>query len=46
MSGLAQPNNVQSITMCFPMAYDPAGEHIVDCPAQYERWRDYVPDLT
>jgi hypothetical protein len=41
----AQPNNVQSLTWCFPMAFDPDGEHIAGKPAQYERWRNYVPNL-
>lgn len=41
----AQPNNVQSFTWCFPMAFDPDGEHVIEKPAQYERWRDYVPHL-
>ncbi len=41
----ANPNNVQSLTWCFPMAYDPDGEHVIEKPAQYERWRDYVPNL-
>jgi hypothetical protein len=45
VAGEAQPENVQSLTWCFPMAYDPAGEHIVEKPAQYDRWRGYVPAL-
>ncbi|MCD6291474.1 MAG: FAD-dependent oxidoreductase, partial [Anaerolineae bacterium] len=45
VSGPSQPDNVQSITWCFPMAYDPDGHHVIDRPAQYERWRDYVPQL-
>lgn len=46
VDGPAQPENVQSLTWCFPMAYDPDGSHVIDRPAQYARWRDYVPDLT
>jgi hypothetical protein len=46
VSGAAQVNNVQSFTWCFPMAYDPAGSHVVDRPETYSFWRDYVPDLT
>lgn len=46
VSGPPQPDNVQSFTWCFPMAYDPTGEHIIEVPAQYARWRDYVPSLT
>ncbi len=45
VSGPAQPENVQSITWCFPMAYDPDGHHVIERPAQYERWRSYVPRL-
>ncbi len=45
VNGPAQPENVQSITWCFPMAHDPDGDHTIEKPAQYERWRDYVPDL-
>lgn len=46
VSGSAQPDNVQSITWCFPMAHDPHGHHLIDRPAQYERWRSYIPQLT
>lgn len=46
LEGPAQPGNVQSFTWCFPMAYDPAGQHVIDRPSQYERWRDYVPEMT
>ncbi|MCX5659131.1 MAG: FAD-dependent oxidoreductase [Planctomycetota bacterium] len=46
--GPAQPDNVQAITWCFPMAFDPApgANHVGDPPAQYARWRDYTPRLT
>jgi hypothetical protein len=44
--GPAQPGNVQSFTWCFAMGYDPHGEHVIDRPAQYARWRDYWPQLT
>ncbi len=46
VSGPPQPENVQSFTWCFPIAYDPEGHHVIDKPPQYERWRDYVPNLT
>ena len=46
VDGAAQPHNVQSFTWCFPMAWDPDGEHVIDKPAQYDFWRDYVPPLT
>ncbi|MCL5274098.1 MAG: FAD-dependent oxidoreductase [Chloroflexi bacterium] len=46
VSGPAQPENVQSFTWCFAMGHDPDGGHVIDRPAQYERWRDYWPQLT
>ncbi|MDQ4078598.1 MAG: FAD-dependent oxidoreductase [Chloroflexota bacterium] len=46
VEGPPQPDNVQSLTWCFPMAYDHEGEHTIEKPAQYERWRDYVPQLS
>jgi hypothetical protein len=46
VTGPPQPDNVQSITWCFPMAYDPEREHVIEEPAQWARWRDYVPALT
>jgi len=48
VDGPAQPGNVQSFTWCFPMAYDPAAgaDHVIEKPAQYERWRHYTPKLT
>jgi len=43
----AQPQNIQSFTWCFPVAFDPApgADHTIDKPKQYERWRDYAPHL-
>ncbi len=46
VDGPAQPDNVQGITWCFAMSHDPAGPRESEKPAQYERWRDYVPTLT
>jgi len=45
VDGPAQLNNVQSFTWCFLAGYDPAGHHTIEKPAQYERWRDYVPNF-
>ena len=33
------------MTWCFPLAFDPEGSHVIDKPEQFERWRNYVPDL-
>src|SRR5436190_1878224 len=47
VEGPAQPENVQGIVWCFPVAYDPApgASHVIERPAQYARWRDYVPPV-
>lgn len=43
----AEPGNVQAITWCFALAYDPApgANHIIEKPGAYDRWRDYVPPV-
>jgi hypothetical protein len=43
VAGDPQPDNVQGITWCFAMAYDPDGDHTIDKPAQYNCWREYQP---
>jgi len=44
-AGPACPQNVQSFTVCFPIAYDRGSHRVMDRPARYEFWRDYVPRL-
>lgn len=48
VEGPAQPEDVQGITWCFAMAYDPTpGADYRDAPpAEYARWRDYIPAVT
>jgi hypothetical protein len=46
VSGDPQPDNVQAITWCFPLAYDPDSDHVIDRPDQYDFWRNYVPAVT
>lgn len=41
----AQPDNVQAITWCFPMAYEEGANHTIEKPAMYDYWRSYTPDL-
>lgn len=41
----ALPKNVQGITWCFAMSYDPNGEHLIDKPTQYDKWRTYQPEF-
>ena len=45
--GASRPNNVQALTWCLPVAYDPSpgANHVIDRPAMYDFWRGYVPDL-
>lgn len=45
VAGPAQPDNIQSLTWCFAVGYDPEVDHTGDPPAQYPRWRKYIPAL-
>ena len=42
----AQPNNIQSFTVCFAIDYLAGQDHTIAKPAEYDFWRDYVPRLT
>jgi hypothetical protein len=44
----ANPDDVQAVSWCFPLAFDPepGADHTIDKPAQYERWRQEMPRLT
>jgi len=42
----AQPLNQQAFTVCFPMEPRPGENHVIDQPAEYDFWKDYVPELT
>jgi hypothetical protein len=42
----AQPANHQAFTVCFALAYEKDANHIIDRPAEYAFWRDYVPAMT
>ncbi|MCU0648367.1 MAG: FAD-dependent oxidoreductase [Gemmatimonadaceae bacterium] len=41
---VAQPDNVQSFTVCFAMEHRPGESHVIDRPAEYATWRDCIPD--
>jgi hypothetical protein len=41
----AQPANIQAFTVCFALSYHPGEDHTIDKPADYEFWRDYVPQM-
>jgi hypothetical protein len=41
----ADPANQQAFTICFAVDYDPARESVIERPAAYDFWRDFVPEL-
>ncbi len=41
----AQPENIQAFSMCFAMEYREGEDHVIERPANYDFWRDYVPQL-
>jgi hypothetical protein len=41
----ARPDNMQAISWCFVIAYDPRGDHTIERPRDYLSWRDYDPAL-
>jgi hypothetical protein len=45
-SEIARPDNVQAFSVCFVMEELADETHIGPPPADYKRWRDYVPRLT
>lgn len=38
---LYQPENIQAVSSCFAIEYDPIAEHVIDRPKNYEYWRSY-----
>jgi hypothetical protein len=42
----ADPDNHQAFTMCFAMDYVPDANNIEDKPAEYDFWRNLVPEMT
>jgi hypothetical protein len=41
----AQPENIQSFTVCFAMDHREGENHTIEKPAEYAFWRDYVPQM-
>jgi len=39
------PQNQQAFTVIFALDYDKDGNHVINKPAEYDFWRDYVPEL-
>ena len=42
----ADPNNIQSFTMCFAMDYIEGEDNTIDKPENYDFWRNHVPQLS
>lgn len=42
----ADPNDVQGVSWCFVVDYDPEGNHVIKEPEQWSKWKDYDPGLT
>ncbi len=40
------PLNQQAFTVCFAAEYRPGENHVIDRPAEYDFWSQYVPPLT
>ena len=40
------PKNNQAFTMCFAMDYQPGANNVIDRPAEYNFWKNYVPQMT
>lgn len=42
----AQPHNMQAISWCFVLDYQPDKDNTIEKPSDYQFWRDYLPGLT
>ncbi|MEO8824087.1 MAG: FAD-dependent oxidoreductase [Ginsengibacter sp.] len=42
----ADPKNIQACTFCLVMDYVPGANHTIDKPAQYDFWKNYIPNVT
>jgi hypothetical protein len=42
----ANPDNVQAFTVCFAIDYQPGENHVIDKPAEYDFWKNFVPKMT
>lgn len=45
LDGDPDPNNIQGLTWCFGLGFDPAGRAPIEKPAQYDRWRAVKPEF-
>jgi hypothetical protein len=45
VDGDPEPDNIQGLTWCMALGYDPNGDHTIEKPAQYDFWRAFKPDF-
>lgn len=45
-AGQSDPRDQQACSWCFAMEHRPGEEHVIDRPARYDWWREYVPDMS
>src|SRR5262249_34702366 len=44
-AAVAQPQNMQAVSWCFVVDYQPHVDNTIDKPAAYDFWRSYLPPL-
>jgi len=42
----ADPSNMQAFTICFAMDYVPGENHVIERPRDYDKWKNFVPQMT
>lgn len=42
----ADPNNQQAFTICFAMDHIEGANNVIDKPSEYDKWRNFIPQLT
>lgn len=45
VDGPAEWDNVQGLTWCFALAHDSSGEHRIEKPEQYDKWKTWKPEF-
>ncbi len=43
---VSDPNNHQAFTVCFAMDYIAGATHVIDKPAEYNFWSNYIPKMS
>lgn len=40
------PGNNQAFTVCFAIDYQPGENHVIEKPAEYDFWKNFIPKMT